>query len=542
MKKTYIPSVVFQPNAQQSVQQGIDLIADVVGPTLGPLPRLVGVEPIGPGDKRPELLDNGALIARRILALPNRDQDMGAMFMRHVLWRQHERVGDGTATTAVLFHSIFTQALKYIAGGGNATRLRRPLEDGLRVILDELTSRAIPLDGQQRVAQIAESIGHDPALAQMLGEVFDIVSEHGEIELRSGHTHELRRDYVTGTFYKGKLVAEWMMTDPGRSRADLEDAAIVTTDLRIEDPAELIPLARLVSEAGIRSLMLVTRDISASAIGVLSAAGRAARPCKIIAVRAPDNTIEPAPMLDDLAMLTGARLFLSVAGDSLRTVKLADLGGARRAWADQEFYGIVGGKGAPRQVRAYVARLRAALGNVEDQDARKQIRQRVARLLGATAVLWIGGLSDSDISARKEVAERTCEAVRTTIGQGFVPGGGVALLACRPALRRLAEQTDDPDARVTYRILMRALEEPIRTIIQNAGYESEPWLDRIERAGAGYGLDVRSGEIVDMAAAGIIDSAGVLLAAVREAVSSAGLALTVDVLIHKKRPKTSFTP
>jgi chaperonin GroEL len=186
--------------------------------------------------------------------------------------------------------------------------------------------------------------------------------------------------------------------------------------------------------------------------------------------------------------------------------------------------------------------LRSALDTIEDQDARKQIRQRIARLLGATAVLWIGGLSDADITARKELAERTSEAVRATIGQGCVPGGGVALLACRPELRRLAKQTEDPDVRVTYQILIRALEEPTRTIIRNAGYAAGSCLDRIDRAGEGYGLDVRSGEIVDMAAAGIIDSAGVLLAAVREAVSSAGLALTLDVLVHKQRPETSFTP
>jgi chaperonin GroEL len=288
--------------------------------------------------------------------------------------------------------------------------------------------------------------------------------------------------------------------------------------------------------------MLVTRDISGGAIGVLSAMANAPQPCKVIAVRAPDNTSEPVAMLDDLAMLTGARPFLSVAGDSLRTVKLDDLGGARRAWADQEFYGIVGGKGAPRQVRPYVAGLRAALDNVEDQEARTKIRQRVARLLGATAVLWIGGISEGDIAARKEQAKRTAEAVRATIGQGFVPGGGVALLGCRPALRRLAEQSEDPDVRVAYQILVRALEEPARTILRNAGYDAAPWLDRIDRTGDGYGLDVRSGEIVDMVAAGIIDSAGVLLEAVREAVSSAGLALTVDVLIHKKKPKTSFEP
>jgi len=288
--------------------------------------------------------------------------------------------------------------------------------------------------------------------------------------------------------------------------------------------------------------MIVAREISPRAIAVLLAAGRAPQPCKIIAVKAPDNTSEQAAMLDDLAMLTGARLFLGVAGDSLRTVKLDDLGGARRAWADQEFFGIVGGKGAPRLVRAYVANLRSAARNTEDLEVRKKIRQRVARLIGATAVLWIGGHSDGEITARKELAARTAEAVRVTIGQGFLPGGGVALLACRSALRRLVEQTEDLDARVTYQMLMRALEEPARTILRNAGYDVGPWIDRIDRAGEGYGLDVRSGQIVDMAAAGIIDSAGVLIAAVHEAVMSAGLALTVDVLIHKKRPKMSFTP
>jgi chaperonin GroEL len=247
-------------------------------------------------------------------------------------------------------------------------------------------------------------------------------------------------------------------------------------------------------------------------------------------------------MLDDLAVLTGARVFLNVAGDSLRKIKLDDLGRARRAWADQEFFGIIGGKGSPRLVRAHVANLRLASGNTEDLDARKKLRQRVARMLGGTAVLWIGGLSAGDITARKDLAERTAEAVRTTIGEGYLPGGGVALLACRSALLRLADQAEDPDARVAYQMLTRALEEPTRTIIRNAGYDAAVWMDRIDRAGEGYGLDVRSGEVVDMAAAGIIDSAGVLIAAVHEAVTSAALALTVDVLVHKKRPETSFTP
>jgi chaperonin GroEL len=375
----------------------------------------------------------------------------------------------------------------------------------------------------------------------MLGEIFDIVGEHGQVELRSGRAHEHRREYVTGTYFKGKLASERMITDVRTSRGELVDAAILISDLAIEDPAELAPLLELIRNTGIPSLMVVARELAAGAMAPLLAASRWPHPCWVIVVTFQDTLSGQAAMLDDLAALTGARPFLSVARDTLRKVRPEDLGVARRVWADKGYFGLVGGKGSPRAVREHVARLRSAIENSEDLEVRKTLRERLGRLMGGTAVLWVGGISDTDIKARKELAERTVEAVRATIGKGVLPGGGVALLACRPALQRLAEQSDDSDTRAAYQILIRALEEPTRTILRNAGYDAGPWMDRIDRAGAGYGLDVRSGEIVEMAAAGIIDSAGVLIAAVHEAVASAALALTVDVLVHKKRPKTSLT-
>src|SRR3954451_15522649 len=296
-EKLLTPGVVFRPRSAQGLQRGINLLANVIRPTLGPVPRLVAIEPVGPGDKRPELLDNGGLAARRFLALPNRNDDMGAMFLRHVLWRQHERVGDGTATTAVLFQSIYNQGIAYIAAGGSSMLLRRHLEAGLRVILDELTSQAIPLEGRAQTEQIAEAICHEPDLAAMLGEIFDIVSELGQIEIRSGRGVGLERTYVTGSYYRGKLLSQWMVTDQILRRAQLEDVAVLVSDLSIEEPSELIPLLDRLAEAEIGTLMLLVKEISDRAISLLLAAGNAAdRPCQVIAVKAPDAVSGQAAM------------------------------------------------------------------------------------------------------------------------------------------------------------------------------------------------------------------------------------------------------
>ncbi|MFO7167855.1 MAG: chaperonin GroEL [Chloroflexota bacterium] len=536
------PYVTFQPRAYQGFQRGINLLANAVRPTLGPVPRIVAIEPVAPGDKRPELLDDGGVIARRVLQVHDRDADMGAMFLRHVLWRQHERASDGTATTAVVFQSIYNQGIKYIVAGGNAMRLRGHLERALPAVLDELQAQARPLHGQEQIAQIAEVLCQDSALAALIAEILDTVSEHGAVDVRSGRSRELERQYVLGSYFRGKPLSEWMLADQPSRRVELQEAAVLVSDLNLHDPAEVVPLLRLVDQAGVQSLMVIARQVSEQVIAALLAAGRAERPCRIIAVKAPDAVTGQAAMLDDIAVLTGGRALLRVAGDSLRKLRLEDLGRARRVWSDDEYFGVIGGKGEPRAIRAHVASLRAAYERAEDPDVRRKLRDRIGKLLGGTAVLWVGGLSDIDITARKELAKQTLEATRATIGKGVVPGGGVALLGCRAPLRRLAEQAADLDERMAYQILMRALEEPTRTILRNAGYDAGRWMGEIERAGPGHGLDVRTGQIVDMAAAGIIDSAGVLRAALHTAIASAALALTVEVLVHTRLPELSFEP
>jgi chaperonin GroEL len=541
-KKSQTPNVIFQPWAYQSVQRGINLIANVIRPTLGPLPRVVAITPVMGGNTRPEILDDGGVIARRIVALSDQDADSGAMFLRQVLWRLHERVGDGTATTAVLFQSIYNQGIKYVVSGGNPMQMRSHLEVGLRVILDELQGLAVPLKGREQIAQVAETICHDASLAKMMGEIFDIVGEHGQLEIREAQGRGLEREYIEGAYFEGGLLSRLMFANPMKNRTELDDAAVLISNLALQEPDQLVPILQVVIEANIKSLMVIANEISEKAISFLLAVSRDPTRFQVIAVKAPTDIGGQAARLQDLAVLTGGRAVLNAAGDTLDGVKLEDLGRVRKAWANMENFGVVAGRGLPRALRAHIAQLRAAFNNTSDSQARQMIRERIGQLTGGSAVLWVGSISALDIKARTEMAKRTAEALRGAITKGVLPGGGVALLACRSKLKKMADQAEELDGRTAYRILSRALEEPTRTILHNAGYGPSEYMGKINQARPGFGLDVRSGEIVDMAEAGVIDSAGVLTQAIHAAVSSAALALTIDVLVHKPRPEMSLEP
>jgi len=540
MAKSQTQRVVFQPITYQSMQRGINQMVAAVRPTLGPLPRLVALER-AIREKTPELLDDGGVIARRIIQLADRDEDVGAMFIRHVLWRQHEKVGDGTATTAVLFQAVYDRGVRYIVAGGNAMQLRRYLANGMRLIHDELSGMAAHLEDRERLTQIAESICYDPPLAKMLGEIFDIIGEYGRLEIRSGRSRELEREYVEGMYWKGGIHSRQMITDHTKLRTEMENAAILISDLEIEDPRQLVPIVVQAMEAKIRSLLIVAQKFSESATSVLLSASRDPAKFQAVAVKAPGMAIgDRAAAMEDLAVLTGGHPFARTAGYTLSGVKPQDLGRARKVWADRTYFGIVGGKGDPRALRRHIANLRAAFDRSDDSDVRKKLRERIGKLMGGSATLWVGGATELEISTRKELAQRTSDALRGAIMEGVLPGGGVSLLACRPALQRMFEQSTDSDERAAYRILIKALEEPIRTILTNAGYDASEVMAEIKQAGAGYGFDVRCGQVVDIAQAGIFDAASVQKAAVQSAIASAALALTIDVMIHHKKPKEAM--
>jgi chaperonin GroEL len=368
----------------------------------------------------------------------------------------------------------------------------------------------------------------------MLGEIFDIIGEYGRLEIRSGRSRELEREYVEGMYWERGLVSREMVTDRQGLRAEFEDGAILTSDLELTEPEQLLPALEVAIRSDIRSLLIVANKVSDKVIGFLLANRRPDR-FQVAAVTTPGSgQEEQAWALEDLAMLAGGRPFIRSAGDTLRQIKPEDFGRARRVWADHRNFGIVGGKGDPRRLRQHIATLRAGLEETEESVLHEKLLKRVGKLLGGSATLWVGAATELEIQERVELARRTAAAMRGAIKEGVLPGGGVALLACRPVVQRMLDQARDEDECAAYRILIQALAAPLRTIVSNAGYDASEAMAEIKLAGPGHGFDVTAGRVVDMAEAGVFDATGVLKLAVFSAVASAGLALTVDVLVHHR--------
>lgn len=529
--------VVFQPEVYQEMHRGINQLVDAIRPTLGPHPRIVAVERIAQRYKAPELLDDGGLIARRLIELPNRKADIGAMYLRHLLWQVRETVGDGTATTAVLFQSIFNSGVRYITAGGNAMVLRHHLEAGLQLILDTLDQMAMPLGGQEKLTQMAESVCYDPPLAKTLGEIFNLIGEHGRLEIRTGHGREIEREFIEGSYWDSGPLIPTSSAHAATSTARMITPFIFISNLPFDDPQTTLHCLTTAKQAGASSVLLIGKQISETVAGMLHQINRQTDAFQVITAKTPGKTAtDETEALIDIALLTGGRLFLKDAGDSMMSVKPEDFGKARRAWVDRNHLGLVRGQGNPAKLRDHIKKLQMAVNNTTKAKMRKNLQLRVGRLLGGAAALWVGAATESEIKSRKTLAQRTADALRGAIQQGIVPGGGVALLNCRPVLAEKLSQSNSLDEQNAYRILCTAMEAPLQTIAGNAGYEAGAIIAQLNRNGNGFGFDVRSGKIVDMAQAGIWDATAVVKTAVQGAVSAAALALTTDVFVlHKNR-------
>lgn len=490
----------------------------------------------------PMLLDSGGLIARRIIELPNHDEDMGAMLLRDMLWHLHHEVGDGTATAAVVCEAIYNRGLRYLAAGGNAMRLRPYLETAMKTALNLLGDMSIPVEGREMLGQLADSVCQDPALAKLLGEIFDIIGQFGHLEIRTGYGRGLEREYVEGMYWESGILSRQSLADDATLKATLENAAILISDLPVDTHSDLIPVLTLALAAKTKSLIIVTPQISAQASSFLLANTKP-DVFQPLAVKTPGVGVDAqAAALDDLAILTGGRSLLKVSGTSMQSVRWQDLGHARRVWANQSFFGVVGGKGRPVALRHHISALRGAFARTRDSEASQGIQQRLGKLMGGAATLWIGGSSDAEIQMRKGAAEQAANVLRGAVSEGVLPGGGVALLACCSAFQETAKQSTDPDERAACQILLTALQAPFRTLMTNAGFDAGEVLAQIDLSRPREGFDVMTAQPVDMIQAGILDSSSVIKAAMRSAIGSAALALTIDVLVHRKHPEVVTDP
>ena len=543
MKARQKPGIVFQPQVHETLQRGIFKMVSALRPTLGPMSGGVAMDHLNKTKSLPEFLDDGGVIARRIIELPNRDEDMGAMLVRSMILRQHETIGDGTATVAVLFEAIFNGGLRYIAAGGNAMHLRRQLESALPLILKALDDMAFPLTGRAALAGMAHSLCHDDEVADALADAFDLLGQYGRLEIRDDYGRGLRREDVEGSYFYSGLFSKALAPDEASGGYTvMENPAIFLCDFEIEDHRDLFPLLQAAHAGSVSDLVIIARNMSEKATALLSTNNKMGK-FRTIAIKLPGlNPTDRMAALDDLSLMTGAVPFLSITGDSLKNVTVKHLGHARRLWTDMHAFGMVGGRGDPRRIRQHLRRLKASYHSTRKADERKTLLARIGNLLGRSIILHVGGFTETEIKARKSLADRTALAMRVGLEEGIVAGGGIALLNCRKVLEDHLDTVTDTDMRAAYRILMKALAAPAQTIFQNAGYEPGSVMAQFSHGCAETGFDVITRQVVNVCEAGILDSVIVLKTSVRNAISTAAIALTIDSLIHLAQPEMIGNP
>ena len=530
MAKLKPSKVVFRPYVLESMNRGVKQLTNAIRPTLGPGGRTVAYMT---HRDLPEFLGNGGDIARRIVELPRGDEDVGAMLVREMILSQSERAGDGTATTAVLFHKIFEHGVRYITAGGDPDKVRRTFENALPMIWAELERQALPLEGKDQMASSAASICHDPLLADKLGEIFDVIGEYGQLDIRVGHGRELQSEYVDGAHWSGGLFSREMLLEGTGEWVNYEDAAIFLSDFNLDDPRQLLVIFEEALRANFTRLVIVARRLSPQVTALLLANSKA-RKINSVAVKLPGlTTPEHMAALEDLAVLTGATPFLEAIGAQVKRVRASDFGQVRQVQTSMRHLWLVGGNGDPRKKRLHLERLQARFDQTEDPGIQEELRARIGKFLGGSATLWVGGATKTEMTWRKAEAQRAATTLRAALRGGVVPGGGVALLACCPEVNRYMLVSNDEAECAAYRMLMRALEEPARTILANSGYDFGELTGAYSSAKDGGGFDVVRGEAVNMVQAGILDSLSVLKTALGTAVRTAGLALTTEALVHR---------
>lgn len=533
------PHVLFQPEARQHFVRGVRRIVAALRPTLGPFPRGVLTMPERGIGREPEWLDSSGVIARRIVRLADEYADPGAMFVRQMVWRLHEDVGDGAATAAVIFQELLEQGMRHIAAGGDPMRLQRRLITAAESICAALAAQATPLKGRQQIASVAESLCADPIIAVALGEVFDIMGAEGCIEVRSGFRPGIEREYTEGMVYESAILSPLPQSEGVPRQVELEQAAVVISDLEVANPHDLLPAMEQALASGAKALVLIVDHLTDEARALL-AVNRRAGALPSFAVRIPGlRREEQIAALDDVAVVTGGVPLRREAGASLSAITPAHLGRVRRAWASASHFGLARGNGDPRAARLHLDTLRRALERADNPTMRRDLQQRVGRLSGGSAIVRVCGATAAETSARVALVQRTVNILRGALRSGVVPGGGAALLACRQAMR--AARADD-DASVASAIWRRALAAPARAIVANAGYDVNAIIRMLDSLPAGYGLDARSGQLTDMHRAGVLDPVETLIAAVRAAGSSAALALTIEAQVYRRSPPASVEP
>ena len=514
----------FHHDARERVCAGLNMLASAVKVTLGPKGRLVMLErPFG----SPTVINSGVAVAREI-ELEDPFENLGAQMAREVAAKTSEMAGDGTTTATVLAQAIVNEGIKYVTAGFDPMELKRGIDAAVDAVVADLKRNSRPCSASQEIAQVGTiSSNGDVSIGKMIADAMDKVGDNGVIKTEDsrGMTNEL--EIVEGMLFDRGFLSPYFITEAEKQRTVLEDAYVLVHDRAISSIRDLLPLLEQVSREN-RPLLLIAEDVTGEALAtlVVNALRGILRSC---AVKAPGFGDRRKAMLEDIAVLTGATVISEETGQKLEKVTLAELGRVRRIEIDKDSTTLIGSAGPADGIKARIAQIRAAIEETTSDYDRKQLEERAARLSGGVALIKVGASTETELKEKKSRVEDAVHATRAAVAEGIGPGGGVALLRTRAALDGLHCGSLGKDAGV--KIVRRALEEPLRQIVLNAGQEPSLVVERVVAGTGNFGYNAATDAYGDMVAMGVIDPTKVTRLGLQNAASIASLILTTDCVI-----------
>lgn len=513
--------IKFGEDARRSMEKGINQLADTVKVTLGPKGRNVVL------DKQfgaPLITNDGVTIAREI-ELEDRYENMGAQLVKEVATKTQDVAGDGTTTATLLAQGIIREGLKNVAAGANPIMLQRGISKGVEAAVEEIRRFSKQVDSKESIAQVASISADDEEIGNLIAEAMEKVGNDGVITVEESRSIGTTLEVVEGMQFDRGYVSPYMVTNTEKMEAELEEPYILITDKKIANIQEILPILEKIVQEG-KPLLIIAEDIEGEALATL-VVNKLRGTFDCVGVKAPGFGDRRAEMLQDIAILTGGQVISEDLGYDLKDVTIDMLGKARRVKVDKENTVIIDGEGSQSAIKDRINQIKVQLEESDSEFDKEKYQERLAKLSGGVAVIKVGAATETELKERKSRIEDALAATKAAVEEGIVPGGGTVLVDSIPAVAKLLDETDG-DEKTGISIVVRALEEPIRQIAENAGLEGSIIVEKVKDLDDGIGFDALNEEYVDMIKAGIVDPTKVTRSALQNAASVAAMVLTTE--------------
>jgi chaperonin GroEL len=530
--------IVFEEKAREALRRGVDALANAVKVTLGPKGRNVILDK---GYGAPVITNDGVTIAKEI-ELEDKIENMGAEIVKEVATKTNDIAGDGTTTATLLAQAIVTEGMRNVTAGTSPIGIKRGIERATAAIVKKLKDLSIEIDPKKKseIAQVATISAKDPMIGEKIAEVIQKVGKDGVVTVEQSQTFGIDYDIVEGLQFDRGYVSHYMVTNAERLEAAYEDPYILITDKKISSIQDILPLLEQLAKSGAKELVIIADEIEGEALGTL-VVNKLRGTFHTLAIKAPGYGDRKKEMLEDIAIVTGGKVISEELGLKLETTEVSMLGSAKKVIATKDNTTIVGGRGKKQDIEKRANQIKAQLEKTSSEFDREKLQGRYAKLMGGVAVIHVGAATEVEQKEKQHRIEDAVAATKAAIEEGIVPGGGVALVRCVPALESLLKDTDDADEKVGIRIMQRAIRMPLSQIAENAGVNGSVVIDHVEKKSGNYGYNAATGEYEDLVAAGIIDPTKVTRSAVQNAASAAAMLLTTEAIVAEI-PKKETSP